>query len=398
MHDNKLRLMIIGASILFIIVALWFGGLLNIAAFKQNYAESLSYSYQVAALPTKRNIEYAVRYGKPLAQFTGIEELLKEIKENISDANDVRIVLPDGRILYDVNGVVKNKQLSSELMGKNSFDTQQEQVSFDIALYENQYHVFIPIRDKENSWIGSIEIVIPAAVIDLNVDKYNWTVFQSTVVIGILTLNVLVFMLFAIPIMNRSGQLRKNWLMAIIGTIFIIAQVAYSTFNINLFQNAYIAMAEKNMATLLRSVGEDINSVVSKGVPYNRLVGLDAYLDKIIAGSPEIAELSIVDRQEQVLYKAPLQGQNEQLKRSEHKYSLELMSDKAGVEGKIQIWLSSKYIDQKLEKILLVAISVAVGFFLLMTILVGLLTGHKEWIKYKLEAAARVPRHPREVK
>lgn len=49
---------------------------------------------------TERKIEYAVKYGKPLANFYGMQELLTEAAGYSSDIENVQILSPDGQILY----------------------------------------------------------------------------------------------------------------------------------------------------------------------------------------------------------------------------------------------------------------------------------------------------------
>lgn len=362
MYDGKLRLVLVAAAMVLIIVALVGVGVFNIILFKKSYEDSLSRSYQVAIFPAKRNIEYALRYGKPLSHFFGMEELLQKIENNIPEVEELNIVQPDGKILYDRNGAVTGKSLPSGLIDKIGFVPTGSDANMVTVFLNDKYHYLIPLKDKDNQLAGFINMALPKSVIHAYVDENMWKLLQSTVVVGITSLNFLVFILFAVPIFDTNGGVRKKRLITTVITVFLLANVGYTTLSASLFSRSYETLTAKNMAIMLQSIGDDINSVLAKGVVYEDLTGIDDYLGKIIAGSPDIGDIAISDGRGQILYHilaAEASGN-----RSENSMvSRDLLADRSGVSGTITIILSQAYIYGNLKSIVLSSL-VVTGCFL----------------------------------
>ena len=199
-----------------------------------------------------------------------------------------------------------------------------------------------------------------------------WTVLQSTVVVAILSLNFMVFVLFALPILNGQGKVHKKRLVFVVVTIFALAQFFFSLMNIDLFKKAYVEMAKQSMSILTHSVQEDINKVVLKGVPYTRLNGLENYFEQIIAGSPEVERIAILNGEGAALYRAgnaaAWVGDD-----SQRHYFQPLIYDKNGAGATLHAWLSMSYIEDKIKTILLDAGAVAILFLFCMVEMVTLL-------------------------
>jgi len=85
MNTRKVEFVFLTAFIILILIVLGFTGGMNIASFQKNHTESLVTSFTVAGGESVRKIEYAVKYGKPLTNFYGIEEKpwnsLQELKK-----------------------------------------------------------------------------------------------------------------------------------------------------------------------------------------------------------------------------------------------------------------------------------------------------------------------------
>lgn len=364
-QNNRLRLVLITVSILLIIIALSFSGWITIVTFQKNYVDSLATSYQVAAQSAKRNIEYAVRYGKPLDRFNGMEQLLRYVKDTVPELENVRVIQPNGKILYDLSGPVKNQTLPADMVSEINFDPGLTGARSYTKLYAQEHHFFIPLRNKAGDWIGTLDLSVNETYIKDHVAQYSWTVIQDTVVIAIISLNFMVFLLFAVPLLDQQGNIRRTVLIAIVGCIFGLAQISYSALNIGLFQKAYISMAQSNIEVMAKSVKADVDGVIAKGIPYTKLAGLDEYLNQIIGSSPGIERIAVDTSSGEVRYQAAATRADEYLWANAVEYSQELMADKNGVTGKVQVQLSDFYIASKIKHILTDSIIIAVVFFLL---------------------------------
>lgn len=364
-QNNRLRLVLIAVSIFLTMVALGFSGWITIVTFQKNYIDSLAASYQVVAQSAKRNIEYAVRYGKPLNNFAGMEQLLGYVKDNVPELENARVIQPDGKILYDLSGPVKNKQLPAAVVNEIKFDSAPNGVRSYARQYAAEHHFFIPLRDKDGVWIGTLDFSVSDSHINSHVARYSWTVIQDTVVIGIISLNFMVFLLFAIPLLDDQGKIRRSVLIAIVGCIFGLAQLSYSALNIGIFQQAYISTAQSNIEIMAKSIKSDVDGVIAKGIPYAKLSGLDEYLSQIISSSPGIERIVVETSDGKVKYQAAAARSDEYLWANPVEYSRELIADKNGVSGRVQVGLSDFYIAGKIKHILTDSLIIAVVFFLL---------------------------------
>ncbi|MBP2627132.1 MAG: hypothetical protein H6Q68_1843 [Firmicutes bacterium] len=382
MGDGKLRLVLVTAAIGLILIALVAVGSFNVMLFKKSYEDSISRSYQVAVFPTKRNIEYALRYGKSLTRFYGMEKLLQKIKTDIPEVEEIYVVQADSQILYDLSGAVEGKSLPLELTRRISNISASTDGNVVVDIFNAKYHYFIPIKDKDNNSVGYINLLLPQSIINSYVEENIWKVLQATVVVGITSLNFLVFLLFAIPIFTSEGIVRKNRLISLVVAIFLLANCCYTVFSAGLFDRSYGTLTEKNMGILLQSTGDDINSVLAKGVSYRELTGVEDHLSKIMVGLPEIGNIVITDNAEQQLYYT---ATTDNLTRETGiSINRDMLTDNTGATGKISISLEPTYLHSMIKNIILRSMSISVIFLLLIFIVMYKVVDFIPLIKAKL--------------
>jgi len=373
-------------SLALIVIVLGFSGWLNIVSFKKNYVNSLVSSYAVAGGEARRKIEYAVKYGKPLTNFYGMQELLAETAKQSSDIENIQIVLTDGHIIYALQEGTGDNFLPSQMIRKVDFQIDSPSHSYTSALQEGKYHVFIPIRDRQNSWIASIDMVFNESLVDREVDGYIWPIIKMMLVIGAIASCFLLGLLWFIPILNGAGEIRRKRLLAIFVCVLGAAQLAYAATNTSNFKSVYLDMAQKNTMLSATIIKKDINRVIQLGVPYQRLVGMEEWLQRIISSVPEMDSIYIRDVQGEILHSAPV-GKVEQslAEKSLFQYSVPLMTDSAGVQGELEIVLSQSYIADKVREILLDALTVSlISFFFMIEFLLFILL----FVKVKVAKSA----------
>lgn len=353
-------------SLVLIITVLGFSGWLNVVTFKKNYVTSLATSYTVAGGEARRKIEYAVRYGKPLTNFYAVQELLEEVNKYTEGAiENVRILRPDAFVMYSLQEGEVGSVLPRELASKVDFGVDRPNHSYDLALSEGKYHAFIPIRDRENTWIASIDMVFDEAVVNREVNAYVWPIIQVMLMIAALASCCLVSFFWLIPILDASGQLRKKRILTIFVFVLGIAQLAFVVTNTSNFKSVYINIAQKNTLLAATIIEKDIDRVVQLGVPYQRLADMEGWLQRIISSVPEIESIYITDSQGAILHAAPVTNKvNQSIEMSNFHYSMPLISDQAGVSANLHVVLSQIYVDNKVNDILIDALTVSlISFF-----------------------------------
>ncbi|MDD3024500.1 MAG: MFS transporter [Syntrophomonadaceae bacterium] len=369
---------LIGSVMLLLILALSFAGALNISSFRANYTESLVGSYAVAGNDAVRNIEYAVKYGKPLNNFFDMEKILGEAKNNSPNIKNVQVIRKDGQVLYNLKGKVENQVLPSYLLENMDFKKAKGK-SFLALPYENDYHVFLPLHDRDRDWIGTLDMVFDEEIISSRVAIPQAQTLLYLLIIAIIAGALLLLLYSKIDFMDEAGEIdRKRFLMVIL-LVFGIAQIIYASLNFSMYKDLYMDIAQENTMLTANIIQKDINSVIAKGISYEDLYQVDNWLQKVIEAVPEIDDVNIVSEKAGAA-EAVAQSENTLLegKNDLYRFNLPLAADnkgqQAGISTSIDISVSEKYIKGRTTEIALDALTVLIiAFFFMVEITIFLL-------------------------
>lgn len=381
---------LIGSVMMLLILALVFAGALNISSFRDNYTQSLVSSYAVAGNDTVRNIEYAVKYGKPLDNFFDMEKILAEARDNSPNIKDVQVAMKDGKIVYNLQGKVEGQVLPASLKNGLDFDQSADNKSYRAVPFEGNYHVFLPLHDRDRQWIGTLDMVFDEKIIDTRVAIPKADTLQYLLAIAILGGFALLLIYSKVDFMDDSGEINKKRFLMIVLTVFSAAQLVYAGLNFNLFKDLYFDIARENTLLTAGIIQKDINSVLAKGVSYENLNGIDEWMQKVIDTVPEIENVYISSDQGKIFYSTSDQVKpNISGTANDFQYQLPLMKDNSGqqaaISANINVDLSQKYIRSKTNEIALDALTVLViaFFFMIELTIFLLLVLKKEVYKFK---------------
>ncbi|MDD4801900.1 MAG: MFS transporter [Syntrophomonas sp.] len=377
--------LLLGTVMMLLILVLGFTGALNISSFKNSYTDSLVSSYAVAGSDGVRNIEYAIKYGKPIENFNDMEKILTDIKSTSPGINTVLVVSPEGQVLYNQDGKVENSQLSSELLNKVHIEglTHGE---FNYTAFEGKFHIFLPLFDRNNKWVGSLDMVFDERVIDERVAMPKAQSLQYLDIIVAIAALLIFICHIKIDFLDADGQLRKKQFLTVVLTILTLAQIAYAGMNYFMYRDVYSAMARENTMVSANIIQKDIDSVVSRGVAYNELYGIEQWMQTIIKSVPEIDSITISDDQGKSIYSTNEGTRLEQTQDPAYLYSLPLNTgtsqSKLTATASINIGLSREYIKAKSLAIALDALTVLViAFFFMVEITLFLLVYIKQEVR-----------------
>lgn len=362
MKESRTRLILTVSVLLLLVIVLGFTGALNISSYRANYTDSLAASYAVAGGNTVRNVEYAVKYGKPLDSFYGMEKLLAEIKDYSPNIENVRVSLVDGRITYDLNGRVSDESIPPELNQKLDYQSDGKEKPYLAILHADKYHVFLPINDRAGERIGNLEMIFDKQVIDSQVAPPLRKTLEYLLYIALITAICAVVCLYRVKVVEEGGMINRKLFFIVVLSVLGLAQLVYAYANFNMFKGIYVKMAEENTMLAARIIQKDVNSVVARGVPYSELYGIEEWMNHIIGSVKEIESISLSDKG-QVLYRTGT-GSGESAEADSYSYSLPLQKDHtSGISSaspSISIRLSERYIQNQTTNIALDAATVLV--------------------------------------
>ena len=294
--------LILGFFLIVLTIVLGFTGLLVVSDFQLNFADSLVSSYEVSGQQSVNNIEYALRYGKPLENFFGIEEILEDVKGDFPGISAVQIISTDGRVMYDTDGQLEDVYLSPELQELSAFEDSGEDLSYRYDTYEEDYHIFLPIYDRYEEWQGSLQITFPDEIINNRVSEVTGELLVYLLIMAIIGLFILFLLSRRMAFIDENGQLNRKRFLMVTMVLLGLIQVIFGWLNYTTFQDEYLEIADENVYNLSTIIGNDIRSVVDRGVSFDQLYRLEDYLTDISENVPEIDSISLQSPDGDILY------------------------------------------------------------------------------------------------
>ena len=370
---TALRIKILGIAILLLILAQAFNASLSISSFEKLYRNSLISSYQVVARDLQRNVKTAIRFGKSIDKFIGMTRLMEEVKHNIPDLHNVSLSLPNGKVLYSLREELVGASMPGDL--RIDFggmeETSPDDATSQAILFRDKYHILLPIKDASKKWVGTIDISFEEQLI---IDKIKEIIRENLKGLGLTTLISAIILacgLFFFISFKEGKKLQKLRIYLVLLLILGGAQIYYSASNAKDFRNNYLDITRAKTGHLGKLLKDDIDYLLSKGIQINRLFKIDALMSEIIDATPEIGDMRIFNKDNELLYLADTRGivnlQKENtvktfmIRRDERDDPFEVLlslEKEKTTEGFLKVRLSQDVIGEKIKEIILDSITV----------------------------------------
>jgi MFS family permease len=375
-----IKLQLLLSAILVLLLAQGFSVALIVSSFEKLYTNSLISSYSVVGRDFQRNVESALRFGKPIEKLYGIEKLMEEVKKNSQDLDNLTISLPEGKVLYSI----KSDQVGSTLSGKiindalrTRFNSTAKAAQLYSVLHEGKYHILLPVTNRDGQWSGTLDLSFGEDIINSRVKKMILWNFKMQGIFTVIAALLTGFFLYLFVPMNADERRLKIRIYLILFLVLGLSQTTYSFFNAKHFQENYMTIVRTKTLTLTSLLKDDIDYLLNKGVRIDRLIKIDVLLSEIISATPEVDEIGILNRDKRWLYLADVNGvvglhedeaQAEPLSTSEYKYDFEdwrysiivPVSGKSDIEGYIRVNLSRKFIGSQVREMVYDSLTVAI--------------------------------------
>ncbi len=369
MTPSKIRALFIASTLLILALALGFGAILSSGSFKKALTESYVSSFVLNGGESVRKIEYALKYGKQLDNFFGVQSILQEVRDNNADVKNIRILLANGTTAYSLftdSTTGASGHLRSELLQMMRAGARDS----SWLVVDHQYHVLVAINDPTGAPIGAMDIIFDESVIAPHADAFESSIMLMTLVVGLVAALVLFVVLVKMPIVDPvSGNLRTRRLLTVVLAVIGVAQTVLTTQAILKFQPIYLETVQRNHALVGQLVQKNIAKVIAKGVPYADLEKLDEWMDAIPKAMPEIESIVLTsaapapmvsthrtDNMDNAQY---LRGLN-----TKNTTRVALAADTKGHPGEAVIALSTRYIESKNRSIIIDALTLLVSTIL----------------------------------
>ncbi|WP_207482399.1 MFS transporter [Arenibaculum pallidiluteum] len=325
-------------SVVLLVLAIGFSTAISIGSFRQNHTASVMTSFAVAGGKAARNIEQALRYGKPLDDFHGIERFLGQVKASLPEVDRVMVALADGRVMYDENGRATGALSAAE----------QRQIRRDLAAkpqtfaYDDTsgtYRLFLPIRPEAGGpAAGTLVIVAKGTAVKEYAQAFSESLIQQVGVIALAGAVALLALAMISASRPDGARFQRTGALVVIGLV----QIAAGIYSYGSFRDAYIESTQRTTAIVSRILQSDIEGLLQRGVRYDQLHGIETYLAGVQGSVPHFRSI-VLDRGGQARPAAQDPGLT--------RYPL--AADGAGASASLGIAVSEEYVERRLRDILL---------------------------------------------
>lgn len=380
------------SAVVLLILALGFNALLSLNSLEKLYVESIASQYSAIGKDLQRNLEQSLRFGKSLKKFIGIDKMLEETKNNLireyfEDSTaaiamkpisavdiSVSVVLPDGAILYSTDEKLVDTTLPKHV--RIDYETPEDEGhpshDFSYVKYANMYYTSLPVHDMKKQWVATAIIAFDEKQVRELLDTVRNTSIKMSLIILVGSIILLILLLNLVTLGETRPYKSLRFRISLVMLLVIgLAQIVFSGWNTDAFRRYYLQINKQKARTLTTLLKEDIEFLFSKGIRINKLVKMDFVMGEIIAASPELNDITILDKHDIPLYMATKQGvidfqnaTNEQLRQAyslmsaanpDYNVRLNLLKDQK-VEGTVSVNMSKEgFLSTNLSKDVILA-------------------------------------------
>lgn len=307
---------LLAGSLAVLLLALALNGTLTLGALRTVYTDNLASSVRVVGHDWALRIQGAIRFGKPIEQFFGLDQSLLEISRDLPFTSLVALTLPDGRILgaagQDANGPITSAHQAAVAEAVVAHLENPRASGSSAMGAADQMRFVFPIQSAQGATAGALVIAVHQTTLDTALAPHrdrNLMVLAATAAGGIFVLAVGLFILSPL----RPGLPFRRWRLLLLPVIVLAGtQGLYSWDSIRNFDAQYRVAATRTAGLIAHRLERDLERLFDKGVAIQRLAGIDKPFVRAMAQMPEVSFISVTDADGQGLYRVYRDGRLEQ--------------------------------------------------------------------------------------
>lgn len=280
-------------------------GALSLSALDRLVADTTADRVELMARQAAGQIENGLRLGKPLAQYFGLDAVLRDAAGQASDIRGIGVGLPDGS---PVAGSLPDDAaaLAAALTGRAG-------AANGVALRESgtavrtdgaRITLAVPLRvgaKPEGILFMAVERGAEARGALL---RRNLTVLAAATLGAGLLLTVAFRYFIPLPTLAAGGRAR----FAVPLAALLLAQGVYAADTIATFRSVWLDVTRQNVGMLAHGLQRNLERVLGYGVPPDRMKGVEAPFARLAASFPAIAQIDLARPDGAVLNRADATG------------------------------------------------------------------------------------------
>ena len=257
------------AFLTMLLLMLALNGGLTLGALYKVQIESVSAVAQVVGHDWALRIQGAIRFGKPLEQFYGMDEILAEIQQDLPAVATVAATNAAGQVL-NARGEPPMDHELAEAVARCLAAPAGPTLKFGA-----RYYLVFPIEGRDGQMTGALAMVVNQATI---IQMLRSHLESNLKTLGKVTLVASLALLIGLMVFNplRSDRKPSGWrLYALPIAVMITSQIIYSFYIIDTYRSQYLDTVKDTTEISLQRLARDLNRLFDKGVKIDRLVGIE---------------------------------------------------------------------------------------------------------------------------
>jgi len=328
-------------SLLALLFVFWIG----VSSFQGNSHEIFRQLYRTIAIQSVTDIEAAVRTGKTIEGFYGIDSLLHGTIGYIGENAQAAVTDASGRVIHSTFDM---ESVYTRLMREDNVQVSMEQGAHSregAIVTADDYEILIqPIFGRDASQSGNLCIIYPAWNPELFAEQSD-RMLVMTLIVAVCIMAAVFIWLF---IQRRVGAALNGRLFAAVPALLlavgILIQGAVSFFT---YQAHYREMMLRSARITSLYMESLVSQVREKGVPYDRMHGLDVFFAEKLDYMPGLWDMKLV---------RVLADSQEVLARdNDYQISVPISEEGEQTNMRLDVTISRAYIVERMNETLLLS-------------------------------------------
>lgn len=260
-ENKKIIFTLFSSTLTFLLLLLSF--YLNMNNFSKVYESITTSPYYISQNEQARYINYALKLGKPLNRFYGMDKYLNSIKEENEKIKSIYIYDNNSNLLYKTD-----KKLNEDI-----YKNKDPKINYYKG--KNGYYVYSKLLNMNNHISGYLITKIDKSFIQ---DKVN-LFFKNNLYIVLLLAFVYSFIFF----ISRNLIIRKdfNYLKKFLIISLLSSQIIYGIYNVYSFNKLYIQNSNTNIKKIENILKNKLDSFDDRNINLKSTSNLNSYLNEI---------------------------------------------------------------------------------------------------------------------
>ncbi|GAB6059312.1 MFS transporter [Desulfonatronum parangueonense] len=302
-------------AILILLLSQAFMVVLVANSFEKIHVASELARYVVPQKDFKRQVEGALRFGKPLDNLLGMDKLIARAAENYEDLKNIAVYAEHGDFLYSLRPIDQFPTFLDLPPGEQGKTISLADPLLDVRETPETYQIAMPLFGPGQSWMGGESPVVSAGTVVFVFSRQNIRdgvrlFWQQRLLYGLAISAVAALALFLLLRHVREADMtalrRKIFFRVLLVTI--LAQIAFSGLNAHQFHHDHVRVLTERVQAQLDLLRQEVERVLARGISLERVSRMDEYLLEILENNPEVARLDLQDAQGAPLAQAQVQA------------------------------------------------------------------------------------------